>query len=114
MAVHDWFRRFSRASSTSSDSDAWTDNLSVNLRPDRTLDELVTDIFATREEGRQHELVIAHLRDEFGLSVEGTELAIDRVCGGIVRAMTGNRANCPDRTKDPIAWMSFQRAIANR
>jgi hypothetical protein len=74
----------------------------------------VAHIFAARTEGRQHEVLIADLREDFGLSAEGAELAVDRVCGGIVRAMTGNRANCPDRKKDPIAWMSFQRAIAKR
>lgn len=114
MAVYDWFRRLSRAKSASSDSGGWTHNLSINLRPGRTLDELVAAIFAARKEGRQHELVIAQLREEFGLSVEDAQLAIDRVCSGIVRAMTGNRANCPDRTRDPIGWLSFQRSVGKR
>jgi hypothetical protein len=66
------------------------------------------------DEGRQQEPVIAHVCEEFGLSIEDAELAIDRVYDGVVRAMTGDRANCPDRTKDPIAWRSFQRSIAKR
>ena len=114
MSVYDWFRRFYRLRSASSDSVDWTENLSVNLRPGRTLDELVGHILVAREEDRQHELLIADLREHFGLSAEDAELAVDRVCGGIVRAMTGNRANCPDRTKDPIAWMSFQRSMTKR
>ncbi len=42
---------------------------------------------------------------------DDAEFALDRVLGGIVRAATGNAANCPDRTKDPVAWTSYQRAI---
>jgi hypothetical protein len=64
---HDWFWRFCRARSGSPDSVGWTDNLSVKSRPGRTLEELVADIFAVREECRQHELVIAHLRKKYGL-----------------------------------------------
>lgn len=114
MAVYDWLRRFSRSRSAVPNSGRWTDNLSVDLRPGRTLDELVAHVIAAREEGRQHELLIARLREDFGLSDEEAELAVDRVCGGIVRAMTGNRANCPDRGKDPIAWTSFQCSIKKR
>jgi hypothetical protein len=71
-------------------------------------------IFVANNEGREHELLIAELCKGFGLLPEDAELAIDRVCGGVVRALTGNQANCPDRIKDPIAWMSFQRAITKR
>ena len=42
---------------------------------------------------------------------DDAEFALDRVLGGIVRAATGNPANCPDRTKDPVAWVSYQRAV---
>ena len=42
---------------------------------------------------------------------QDAEFALDRVLGGIVRAATGNPANCPDPKKDPAASMSYQRAI---
>ncbi|MGC3968485.1 MAG: hypothetical protein QM775_14240 [Pirellulales bacterium] len=48
---------------------------------------------------------------EFQLSPYDAALVRDRTFGGIVRAATGNEVNCPDRTKDPIAWQSFQNAI---
>lgn len=91
-----------------------TDDLSLKLQVGRKLEDLVGHVFAANEEGRQHEVLITELREQFGLSADDAEIAVDRVCGGIVRASPGNRANCPDRAKDPIAWMSFQRAIAKR
>jgi hypothetical protein len=47
------------------------------------------------------------LIDEFGLSADDATLAWDRTFGGLVRASTRNRANCPPQDKDPIAWESF-------
>jgi hypothetical protein len=117
VGFQNWFRRISRFSesrSMSSAGDGWTNDLSLNLQAGRKREELVGHVFAANEQGRQHEVLIVEFREQFGLSADDAEIAVDRVCGGIVRAPTGNRANCPDRTKDPIAWMSFQRAIAKR
>ena len=108
MALHDWLRRFSR----SSVPEGWTDDMSVSLGAGRSVEHLVEYILAAIEHGRQREVLISELGVEFGLSPDDAELSVDRVCGGIARARTGNRANCPDRIKDPIAWASFQRAIA--
>lgn len=113
MGLHDWIRRFSRRKDPSP-PDGWTDDLSLQLPADRTAEDLVDYIVAAEEQRRQHEMLVAELGVEFGLSDEEAELSVDRVCGGITRALTGNRANCPDRTKDPIAWTSFQRVIAKR
>lgn len=48
---------------------------------------------------------------ELGLTPDDACLARDRVYGGLVRASTGNSANCPDRNKDPLAYMSYQLAM---
>jgi hypothetical protein len=88
--------------------------MSVELRAGRTVDELVDHILLANEQSRQHEMLIAELGVEFGLSDPDAELSVDRVCAGILREGTGTRANCPDRIKDPIAWASFQRAIVKR
>ena len=114
MGLHNWLRRFSRQNVMPAISDGWTDDISVELKGSRTIEDLVDYIFVATEQGRRHEVLIAELVAEFGLSDEYAELSVDRACGGIVRAQTGNRANCPDRIKDPIAWVSFQRALAKR
>jgi hypothetical protein len=86
----------------------------VQLKGGRRVDELVDYIFAANQRGCQHESLIADLVTEFALSNEDAELSVDRVGGRIVRAATGNRANCPNRAKDPIAWASLQRTITKR
>lgn len=95
-------------------SEGYTDDLSLTVQAGRSVKNLVDHVLRSTEQGRQHERIVAELREQFGLSVEDAELAIDRVCGGTTRALTGNRAYCPDRKKDPIAWISFQRAITKR
>ena len=60
--------------------------------------------------GSIHDHLVAALGNEFNLSIEDSELAIDRVQGEVVRAQTGNEANRPDRAKNPIAWTSFERS----
>ena len=111
MALNNWLRRLQPKPSV---PDGWSDDLSVQLTGGRTVEELVDYILVANQQGRQHETLIAALATEFGLSNEDAELSIDRVGGGIARAATGNRANCPNRGKDPIAWASFQRAITRR
>jgi hypothetical protein len=113
VAIREWIRRFFRSNSVRPGADGWTDDFSLGLQAGN-VEDLVEQVLVANSEGRQHELIVAELREQFGLSVEDAELAVDRVCGGVSRALTGNRANCPDRTKDPIAWASFQRAMASR
>src|SRR5262245_6398349 len=80
----------------------------------RTPEHVVDFVLAANERGQDHAALVAALATEFGLSADDAALAVDRVGGGFVRAMTGNRHNCPDRAKDPIAWASFQQAVAKR
>jgi len=88
--------------------------MSVELQAGRTVEELVDYILLATEQRRENEIVIAGPGAEFGLSNEDAELSIDRVLGGIARARIGNQGNCPDRIKDPIAWVSFQRTFGKR
>jgi hypothetical protein len=52
--------------------------------------------------------VLAVLTERYALPFDDARLAIDRVRGGVVRAMSGNPANQPDKGKDPLAWISYQ------
>jgi hypothetical protein len=110
--LNKWLRRFFEPKQ--SIPDGWTDVMSVPLARGHSTDELVDHILKANQQGREHKTLIADLGTEFGLSSEDAELSIDRVCGGIARAATGNLANCPNRAKDPIAWASFHRAITKR
>jgi hypothetical protein len=51
--------------------------------------------------------MVLQIADEFGMSHEDPCLAFDRVQGGIVRALSARLINCPNRDKDPLAWLSF-------
>jgi hypothetical protein len=53
--------------------------------------------------------VCKKLRDQYGLSEEVALLAIDRVPGGIIRALTGAPQNRPDPIDDPFAHMAFEK-----
>jgi hypothetical protein len=105
-----WLQRIFQLNEVSA-GPGWTDDLSVNLRDGRTVEELVDYILVANQQNRQHETLIADLGAEFGLSNDDAELSVDRVCGGIVLALIGNGANGPNHVKDPIAWVSFQRAV---
>ncbi|MBV1775339.1 hypothetical protein KSF73_06385 [Burkholderiaceae bacterium DAT-1] len=59
--------------------------------------ELGTDLFHLKEK----------IALQYALSEEDALLAIDRVQGGIIRALTGNPENAPDRLLDPIAKFAF-------
>ena len=77
----------------------------------RTLDELVDDVFARSIGHESAHAVIQHLCNHFGLAQADAELALDRTYGGVVRAATGNLANCPAKDKDPVAWISFHKSM---
>jgi len=52
------------------------------------------------------------LRERFGISEEEALLAIDRVPGGIIRALTGVPQNRPDPIADPLAHIAFEKVWA--
>ena len=90
----------------------WTDDCSVVLPAGRKVDDVVEVVLACRRDRVAHATTIAELT-RFGLSDEDAEVAVDRVCGGLVRASTGDRSNKPSRKKDPLAYASYRRALAD-
>jgi hypothetical protein len=92
--------------------EGFTDDMTVRIRPGRTGDELVTKVMEWLAERRDLGALVRVLEQDFGLSEEDALLALDRVQGGIVRALTGNHENEPDRAKDPLAWGSFTKVWA--
>lgn len=89
--------------------EGWTDNMSIEVPDDRTLDALVEHILQAEIQKIPHESTVAHVMREFALSEDDAELAWDRTLGGLVRSASKNDANCPNREKDPVAWISYQR-----
>lgn len=90
--------------------DGWTDDMNISLPADRTEAQVVDFVLARAEAGTTGEALVAALQDEFQVTADDAELAVDRIYGGLVRAYTRNRANRPKRSLDPLAWISFGRA----
>jgi hypothetical protein len=112
MGVLDWLQQlFNRVFVSHPVPEGLTNNMSVPLPPGRTPEQVVDFVLTANERGQEHAALVAALSAEFSLSDDHAELAVDRVGGGMVRAMTGSPSNCPDGAKDPIAWASFQRAV---
>ena len=89
--------------------EGWTDDMRVQMRTDRKEIDLVAIVMKALINREDLKHLIQTMHDEFGLSEEDTALALDRIQGGIVRAITGNPKNKPDKKKDPLAWYSFQK-----
>lgn len=87
----------------------WTDDLTIRMPPNRTVAELVDFVLQSAIRGIQAERIVRRLAKEFGLSKGDAELACDRSFGGLVRAAARDPRNCPQQTKDPVAWESFRR-----
>ena len=92
-------------------SEGWTDDLTIQVAPGRTLDELVEFVLQAEARKVASASTVAELVTQFGLSQDDAELAWDRSLGGLVRAATGNPANCPDEQNDPVAWISYHRSL---
>jgi hypothetical protein len=88
--------------------------LAPSFQPDsnrrKYLEALVDFVIDQQVAKVSAELTVQELAMRFVIE-DDAEFALDRVLGGIVRAATGNPANCPNRTKDPVAWVSYQRAV---
>ncbi|MFZ6721788.1 hypothetical protein [Undibacterium sp. Ji49W] len=84
--------------------------MNIVLLERKSLEEVVALVISMGMQSADYELVQKALIEDLGLSSEDAALAWDRVHGGIVRASTGRNDNCPDKTKDPLAWLSFQKA----
>lgn len=89
--------------------DGWTEDFSIDPPPGMNIDEFVERVLLARATGEPYESLLKDLSGRFGLCVEDVELAVDRIWGGSVRAQTTDPRNCPDRLKDPLAWLAYQK-----
>ena len=94
--------------------EGWTDDMNIEIPGKKTLDEVVALVISMSMNNAQQEEIESALVETIGLSEDDAVLAWDRVHGGIVRASTGNLANCPSKAKDPLAWLSFHKASADK
>jgi hypothetical protein len=79
--------------------EGWTDDMNIAVAASRSLEELVEYILQSTVRRDAKATMLQHLSNEFGLNPADAELALDRAYGGVVRAATGQTANCPIRTK---------------
>jgi hypothetical protein len=87
----------------------WTTDMSIVLGAGTTA-ELVDFIIAAGLAGTDPQQTHADIQARYKISPADAELAIDRTYGGVFRAKTRNAQNKPDRTDDPIAFESYERA----
>ena len=86
----------------------WTDDMNVEIGNGRSVGELAESIMKALLDRTSPVEILGRIRRDFALSEDDAELAFDRAQGGIVRAVTGNAVNRPSRTKDPIAYHTFE------
>ena len=88
--------------------EGWTDDMNVTIRKGRTIQELARAVMGRLGEFEGESAIVSAIALEFEMSEADAWLAFDRVQGGIVRALTTRRDNCPKLEKDPVAWHAFQ------
>ncbi|MBK9386116.1 MAG: hypothetical protein IPN34_14990 [Planctomycetes bacterium] len=88
--------------------EGWTDDMNVSLPVGRTHEELARRLLALLLKQAPYEVLIATCRSEFLLSEADCELAVDRIQGGAIRALTGAVHNQPQKEKDAIAWWACE------
>lgn len=91
--------------------EGWTDDMTIVVPTGRSIDDIVDYLLQATIRRETPRNTVRHLIQGFGLTQSDAELALDRTCGGVVRAATGRQENCPPKEKDPLAWLSFQRCL---
>jgi hypothetical protein len=91
--------------------EGWTGDFNVPGATDAELQRAVELVLQDGTARVPVEQTLLRLITELRFSEEWAHLACDRIYGGLVRAATGNVANCPDKQKDPLAWISFHRCL---
>lgn len=87
-------------------STGWTEDMHIKLIGTLDFESLIDQIlsrFRNYEDFSQiyEELIVPNVAEE------DRDLVLDRAIGGIVRALTGNQLNKPDKIQDPIAYKTF-------
>ena len=91
--------------------EGWADDMNIAVPDGRSLEEVVDFVLESTIRRDRPTTIVQNLSERFGLAQADAELALDRACGGVVRAATGRADNCPARDKDPVAWVSYQECI---
>jgi hypothetical protein len=86
-------------------------SMTIVVPTDHSLDDIVDYVLQAMIRQATPTNMVQHLTKEFGLTQGGAELALDRTCGGVVRAATRRHENCPSKEKDPMTCLSFQRCL---
>lgn len=81
----------------------------ISLTDEEELSSLVGLVMPKLLEHSDYEDTSKLIQERYKISEEDAELALDRIPGGAIRAITGNLQNCPDQSKDPLAFIAFQR-----
>jgi hypothetical protein len=89
--------------------EGWTDDMNIPVTDRRVLGRMVDMVLGHFLSRRPYEEAFDQLVGDFNLTDEDAELAMDRIQGGVIRALTGNRKNRPDRRNEPLARISFDR-----
>jgi hypothetical protein len=87
--------------------EGWTDDMSIDARHNGDVSKIVATVLAWFHEDVGYESAVELLQVSFGLSLDDAFLTMDRVPGGVIRAITGNPANRPNPKKDPLAYTAF-------
>jgi hypothetical protein len=85
--------------------------MNVVVSGGRSLEELVDYVLECTMRRDAPTMIVHQLSERFGLTQAVAELALDRACGGVVRAATGRADNCPAKDKDPVAWLTYQTCL---
>jgi hypothetical protein len=89
----------------------FTADVKIALPKKQSVEAIVGFVLQALAGGEQPAAVAKKLVADFHLSAGDAALAIDRVCGGVVRAATGHKDSRPDKKNDPMAWISFERCL---
>lgn len=89
----------------------FTADVKIAFPKRQSVEAIVDFVLLALSDGEQPGDVAKKLVADFHLSAEDAALAIDRVCGGVVRAATGYKDSRPAKKNDPMAWISFERCL---
>jgi len=87
--------------------EGWTDDMTIAVPTGCSLDDIVDYVLQATIRRETPTSMVRHLTTEFGLTQGDAEVALDRTCGGVVRAATGRHENCPPREKGPNGVAEF-------
>lgn len=83
-----------------------TDDMNIQLIGEMDFETLIDQILSRFESYEDFNKIYDELIVP-NVSENDRDIVLDRALGGIVRALTGNKLNRPDKTQDPIAYKTF-------